>query len=63
MFSEKFDIEHREGGLIEGPWGSGTQYAQRTGETVSGMKMTAGDAESGHKGRAVCCTPFQPYVI
>ncbi|KAH3894206.1 hypothetical protein DPMN_018363 [Dreissena polymorpha] len=36
----------------------GTQYAQRTGETVSGMKTTAGDSESGDKGRAVCCIPF-----
>ncbi|KAH3846217.1 hypothetical protein DPMN_088516 [Dreissena polymorpha] len=35
--------EHRPGGLIEGPQGGGTQYAQRTGETVSGMKTTVGD--------------------
>ncbi|KAH3719619.1 hypothetical protein DPMN_062470 [Dreissena polymorpha] len=51
-------LEHRGGGLIEGHRGGGTQYAQRTGETVSGMKTTAGDSESGHKGRAVCCSPL-----
>ncbi|KAH3882774.1 hypothetical protein DPMN_006719 [Dreissena polymorpha] len=28
--------EHRGGGFREGPRDSGTQYAQRTGETVSG---------------------------
>ncbi|KAH3849575.1 hypothetical protein DPMN_091978 [Dreissena polymorpha] len=38
----------------EGPRDSGTQYAQRTGEKVSGMKTTAGDSERGHKGRAAC---------
>ncbi|KAH3769155.1 hypothetical protein DPMN_170403 [Dreissena polymorpha] len=50
--------EHRGGGLIEGPRGGVTQYAQRTGETISGMKTTAGDDESGHKGRAVRCSPL-----
>ncbi|KAH3726515.1 hypothetical protein DPMN_052382 [Dreissena polymorpha] len=35
------------------PRDSGTKYAQRTGETVSGKKTTAGDSESGHKGRAL----------
>ncbi|KAH3720583.1 hypothetical protein DPMN_063483 [Dreissena polymorpha] len=38
--------------------GGSTQYAQRTGETVSGMKTTAGDSENGHKGRAVRCRPL-----
>ncbi|KAH3728335.1 hypothetical protein DPMN_054289 [Dreissena polymorpha] len=46
------------GGLREGPRGGGTQCAQRTGETVSGMKTTAGDDESGQKRRAVCCIPL-----
>ncbi|KAH3869568.1 hypothetical protein DPMN_032737 [Dreissena polymorpha] len=50
--------EHRGGGLRERPRGGGTQYAQRTGETVLGMKTTAGDNESGHKGRAVRCSPL-----
>ncbi|KAH3884268.1 hypothetical protein DPMN_008246 [Dreissena polymorpha] len=47
-----------EGWPYRGTWGGGTQCAQRTGETVSGMKTTAGDIESGHKGRAACCTPL-----
>ncbi|KAH3849663.1 hypothetical protein DPMN_092066 [Dreissena polymorpha] len=51
-------LELRGGGLIEGPRDSGTQYAQRTGETVSGMKTTAGDSERGHKGRAACLHSF-----
>ncbi|KAH3773757.1 hypothetical protein DPMN_175125 [Dreissena polymorpha] len=42
----------------EGPRDSGTQYAQRTGETVSGMKTTAGDSERGHKGGAACLHSF-----
>ncbi|KAH3864568.1 hypothetical protein DPMN_027587 [Dreissena polymorpha] len=42
---------------FRGPRDGGTQYAQRTGETVSGMKTTAGDSERGHKGRAAC-TPL-----
>ncbi|KAH3870006.1 hypothetical protein DPMN_033184 [Dreissena polymorpha] len=46
--------EHRGGGPIERPRYGGTQYAQRAGETVSGMKTTAGDFERGHKGRASC---------
>ncbi|KAH3816039.1 hypothetical protein DPMN_144581 [Dreissena polymorpha] len=50
--------EHRGGGFKEGPRDSGTQYAQRTGETVSGMKTTAGDSERGHKGRAACLHSF-----
>ncbi|KAH3848637.1 hypothetical protein DPMN_091017 [Dreissena polymorpha] len=50
--------EHRGGGLIEGPRDSGTQYVRRTGETVSGMRTTAGDNESCQKGRAVCCSPL-----
>ncbi|KAH3872480.1 hypothetical protein DPMN_035696 [Dreissena polymorpha] len=50
--------EHRRGGFREGPRDSGTQYAQRTGETVSGMKTTAGDDKWGHKGGAVCCSPL-----
>ncbi|KAH3852093.1 hypothetical protein DPMN_094590 [Dreissena polymorpha] len=50
--------EHRGGGLIEGPRDGGTQYTQRTWETVSGMKTTADDSESGHKGRGVCCSPL-----
>ncbi|KAH3878126.1 hypothetical protein DPMN_002010 [Dreissena polymorpha] len=50
--------EHRGGDLIEGPRDSGSQYAQRTGETVSRIKTTAGDNESGQKGRAVCCSPL-----
>ncbi|KAH3892829.1 hypothetical protein DPMN_016961 [Dreissena polymorpha] len=57
MHSE-WSLEHRGGGLIEGPRDSGTQYAQRTGETVSAMKTTAGDSESGHQGGAVCCSPL-----
>ncbi|KAH3753805.1 hypothetical protein DPMN_188455 [Dreissena polymorpha] len=44
--------------LGEGPRDSGTQYAQRTGETVSGMKTTAVDSERGHKGRAACLHSF-----
>ncbi|KAH3885090.1 hypothetical protein DPMN_009079 [Dreissena polymorpha] len=40
--------EHRGGGFGEGPRDSGTQYAQRTGETVSVMKTTAGDDKWGH---------------
>ncbi|KAH3849883.1 hypothetical protein DPMN_092287 [Dreissena polymorpha] len=48
--------EHRGCGPREWTRGGGTQCAQRTGETVSGLKTTAGD-ESGHKGRAACCTP------
>ncbi|KAH3727325.1 hypothetical protein DPMN_053257 [Dreissena polymorpha] len=32
--------------------GGGTQYAQRAGETVSGIEVTAGDGRSGHKGGA-----------
>ncbi|KAH3821588.1 hypothetical protein DPMN_123352 [Dreissena polymorpha] len=51
-------LELRGGGLIEGPRDSGTQYAQRTGETVSGIKTTAGDSESGNKGRAACLHSF-----
>ncbi|KAH3709109.1 hypothetical protein DPMN_068570 [Dreissena polymorpha] len=35
--------ETQGGGFREGPWDSGTQYAQRTGETVLGMKPTAND--------------------
>ncbi|KAH3820967.1 hypothetical protein DPMN_122720 [Dreissena polymorpha] len=50
--------ENRGGGLIEGAQDDVTQYAQRTGETVSGRKTTAGDNESGHKGRAVRCSPL-----
>ncbi|KAH3859555.1 hypothetical protein DPMN_102372, partial [Dreissena polymorpha] len=34
------------------------KYAQRTGETVSGMKTRAGDSETGHKGRAACLHSF-----
>ncbi|KAH3752724.1 hypothetical protein DPMN_187350 [Dreissena polymorpha] len=48
--------EHRGCGPREWTRGGGTQCAQRTGETVSGLKTTAGD-ESGHKGRAACGTP------
>ncbi|KAH3876352.1 hypothetical protein DPMN_000192 [Dreissena polymorpha] len=48
--------EHRGCGPREWTRGGGTQCTQRTGETVSGLKTTAGD-ESGHKGRASCCTP------
>ncbi|KAH3792901.1 hypothetical protein DPMN_146402 [Dreissena polymorpha] len=43
--------------LREWTRGGGTQCAQRSGETVSGLKTTAGDNESGHTGRAACCTP------
>ncbi|KAH3825571.1 hypothetical protein DPMN_127451 [Dreissena polymorpha] len=50
--------EHRGGGLREGPRDGGTQYAHCTGETVSRMNTTAGDNESGHKSRAVCCSPL-----
>ncbi|KAH3878708.1 hypothetical protein DPMN_002606 [Dreissena polymorpha] len=48
--------DHRGCGPREWTRGGGTQCAQRTGETVSGLKTTADD-ESGHKGRAACCTP------
>ncbi|KAH3827486.1 hypothetical protein DPMN_129421 [Dreissena polymorpha] len=51
-------LEVRGGGLIEGPRDSGTQYAQRTRETASGMKTMAGDSERGHKGRAACLHSF-----
>ncbi|KAH3836645.1 hypothetical protein DPMN_110016 [Dreissena polymorpha] len=56
-------VEERRGGpgatfAIRGPRDGGTQYAQRTGETVSGMKTTAGDSERGHKGRAACLHSF-----
>ncbi|KAH3888094.1 hypothetical protein DPMN_012119 [Dreissena polymorpha] len=44
---------------IERPRDGGTQYAQRTGKTVSGMKKTACDSESGHKGIAVRCRPLE----
>ncbi|KAH3895278.1 hypothetical protein DPMN_019439 [Dreissena polymorpha] len=54
----RYSLEHRGDVLIEGPRGGGTQYAQRNGETVAGMKTTAGDSESGHKGRAVSCRPL-----
>ncbi|KAH3886031.1 hypothetical protein DPMN_010032 [Dreissena polymorpha] len=50
--------ERRGGGFKEGPQDSITQYAQRTGETVSGMKTTAGGSERGHKGRAACLHPL-----
>ncbi|KAH3790936.1 hypothetical protein DPMN_169144 [Dreissena polymorpha] len=56
-------LELRGGGLIEGPRDSGTQYAQHTGETVSGMKTTAGDSERGHKGRAACLHSFDPKFL
>ncbi|KAH3787247.1 hypothetical protein DPMN_165367 [Dreissena polymorpha] len=39
----------RGGGLIEGPRGGGTQYAQRTWETVPGIEATADGGRSGHK--------------
>ncbi|KAH3792886.1 hypothetical protein DPMN_146387 [Dreissena polymorpha] len=64
--SERYDLNHLN---ISSPrpaalsfirrWtrGGGTQCAQRSGETVSGLKTTAGDNESGHTGRAACCTP------
>ncbi|KAH3701831.1 hypothetical protein DPMN_076827 [Dreissena polymorpha] len=51
--------EHRGGGFEEGPRGGGTQCAQCTGKTVSGMKTTAGDGERGHKGRAVLALPWR----
>ncbi|KAH3861523.1 hypothetical protein DPMN_024455 [Dreissena polymorpha] len=58
LFSSEQSLEHRGGGPIERPWDGGTQYAQRAGETVSGMKTTAGDFERGHKGRAASCRPL-----
>ncbi|KAH3703347.1 hypothetical protein DPMN_078382 [Dreissena polymorpha] len=54
--------EHRGGGFKEGPRGGGTKCAQRAGETVSGMKTTAGDSERGHKGRAVLALPWRRRV-
>ncbi|KAH3860120.1 hypothetical protein DPMN_023011 [Dreissena polymorpha] len=44
--------ELRRGGLMEVPRGGGTQYAQRTGETVLGIRSTAVGDRGGHKGGA-----------
>ncbi|KAH3876516.1 hypothetical protein DPMN_000361 [Dreissena polymorpha] len=57
-FSREGGPRTSRGWLKRGTPGGGTQCAQRTGETVSGMKTTAGDDKRGHKGRAVCCTPL-----
>ncbi|KAH3845428.1 hypothetical protein DPMN_087708 [Dreissena polymorpha] len=45
--------DHQNGGHTGRTW-----YAQRAGETVSGMKTTAGDLKRGHKGRAASCRPL-----
>ncbi|KAH3708049.1 hypothetical protein DPMN_067488 [Dreissena polymorpha] len=40
------------GWRYEVPQGGGTQFAQRSVETVMGTESTAGDVRSGHKGGA-----------
>ncbi|KAH3895754.1 hypothetical protein DPMN_019919 [Dreissena polymorpha] len=56
-------VEERQGGpgatfTLGGPRDGGTQYAQRTGETVSGMKTTAGDDKWAIKVELCAAVPW-----
>ncbi|KAH3873956.1 hypothetical protein DPMN_037197 [Dreissena polymorpha] len=57
-------VEERQGGpgatfTLGGPRDSGTQYAKRTGETVSGMKTTAGDDKWAIKAELCAAVPWR----